>query len=92
MAINLKNLKFFSIIFFTVFCCGHKSEYNPKLVDYLKAERELRKHINQSDILQDSLQILQKSFKINPEKELKKLENNPDIWVKLLKEIDGEKQ
>jgi len=91
VAIALKNLKLFPVIALALFLCCGRVDYNPKLVDYLKAERELRKRINQNQGLEDSLSILQKNLKIDVKKELKKIEKNPEAWIKLFKEIDGEK-
>ncbi len=88
---SLKKLSFFLIIIPALFFYCKKVEYHPKLVDYLKAEREMRKHITQSQGLEDSLYVLQKNFKIDVKKELKKIEKNPEAWIKLLKAIDGEK-
>lgn len=60
-------------------------------MDYLKKERELRKHIGQNQELEDSLNILQKNLKIDVKKELKKIEKNPEAWIKLFKELDEER-
>lgn len=49
----------------------------------------MRKRVSQG--LEDSLYVLQKNFKIDLKKELKKIEKNPEAWTKLLKAIDGEK-
>ncbi len=68
-----------------------KSDYNPKLVDYLKAERELRKRIPANQGLADSLVALQKNYRMDVEKELRKLHDKPESWIKLLRAIDGEK-
>ncbi len=74
-----------------LFLICKKAEYDPKLVDYFKAERELKKHGIQNQALKDSLISLQKRLKIDLDKELKKLEGNPELWIKLLKAIDNEK-
>ncbi len=65
-------------------------EYNPKLVEYLKAERALKKRVGPHQGLNDSLKSLQTTLKIDVKKELKKIEKNPELWIKLLKAIDGE--
>lgn len=88
MAITNKII-FISILLFLVHCS--KADFNPKLVEYLKAERELKKNILPQQGLDDSLICLQKRFKIDVNKELKKIQNNPESWIKLLKAIDGEK-
>ncbi|MEO0122746.1 MAG: hypothetical protein ABIL69_01915 [candidate division WOR-3 bacterium] len=89
MAVNLKKPNIILIIVLAFFFSCKSSEYNPKLVDYLNAEREMRKRVSQG--LEDSLYVLQKNFKIDLKKELKKIEKNPEAWTKLLKAIDGEK-
>ena len=66
--------------------------YNPGLAQYLKAERELRRRVSAEQGLEDSLSVLRKKFQINVEKELAKIKNDPEAWLKLLKELqDGKK-
>lgn len=86
------NKKIFLPIFFFFLLFCKKADYNPKLVDYLKAERNLRINIIQEQELNDSLITLQKRFRIDVKEELKKLEKKPEAWVKLLKALDNEKQ
>lgn len=88
MAITKSTIFIIVLLFFV--CCSRNS-YNPKLVDYLKAERELRKNIPQNQGLEDSLVVLKQRFKIDINKEIEKLNGKPELWVKLLKAIDGEK-
>ncbi len=76
----------FPILLLSLFC-AKKSPYNPKLIEYLKAERELRSKIAPEEGLSDSIVNLQKRYRINPDKELKKLKENPDAWLKLCKEL-----
>ncbi|MGB9720931.1 MAG: hypothetical protein ACPL28_05565 [bacterium] len=92
MAINIKSKKFICAVFFGFLICCQKNDFNPKLVDYLKAERALRKTITQHQGLNDSLNVLEKRLGINAKKELKKLENKPEAWVNLLKALDNEKK
>jgi len=76
-------------IFFSLFCTKH--DYNPQLVDYLKAEKDLKKRVSKEQGLSDSIKVLQKKYRIDLEKELSKLKDNPKAWLKLLKELKGEK-
>ncbi|MCX7995485.1 MAG: hypothetical protein N3A65_06930 [candidate division WOR-3 bacterium] len=88
MALIRKILFIFLAIF--LLSCS-KGDINPRLVDYIKAERELRKKISQDKGLEDSLTAMKKRLKLNKDKELKQLEDRPDLWVKFLNMIDGEK-
>ncbi|MEO0185436.1 MAG: hypothetical protein ABIL22_02495 [candidate division WOR-3 bacterium] len=77
------------VLAFSLSC--QKDDHNPKLVDYLKAERILKKTIAQNQGLNDSLTVLEKRLGIDAKKELKKLEHKPETWVNLLKALDDEK-
>jgi hypothetical protein len=84
---------FVSVIFtvlFTSLSCP-KQDYNPELVKYLRAEKELRNRITEEQGLSDSLKRLQKKYNIDLDKELKTLSKNPEAWVKILKELKIEK-
>lgn len=84
------NLKVLVFVIAITISCGKKS-YNPHLVEYLKAERNLRKNVSEQEGLSDSIAALQKRYKINLEKEFSKLRDEPDGWLKLLKELGIEK-
>ena len=71
-----------SILFFAV--CAR--DYNPKLVEYLKAEKDTRRRIAPA-YLEDSIKVLQKKYHFDPEKELAILQRNPELWIKLIKEL-----
>ncbi|MGQ9465068.1 MAG: hypothetical protein ACUVQ3_01410 [bacterium] len=88
MAITKRTI--FILVLQFLLCCV-SNDFNPKLVDYLKAERELRKKIEQNQGLEDSLAVLQKRFQIDANKEIAKIKNKPELWVKLLKAIDSVK-
>jgi signal recognition particle receptor subunit beta len=64
-----------------------KSDYNPNLVEYIKAEKELRSRITEEQGLSDSIKILQQKYNIDLEEELSKLSDNPEDWIKLLKDL-----
>ena len=64
-----------------------KSDYNPNLVEYIKAEKELRSRITEEQGLSDSIKILQQKHNIDLEEELSKLSDNPEDWIKLLKDL-----
>ena len=68
-----------------------KQDYNPKLIEYLRAEKDLRNRISDKQILSDSINVLQKRYHIDPELELSKLKDNPDAWLKLVRELKIEK-
>ncbi len=84
------DLKFVIVIFAVLISCT-KQDYKPKLVEYLKAEKELRKRVSEEQGLNDSLTILQQKYDINLEKEISKFTDNPETWLKLLKELKIEK-
>lgn len=85
----VKNIILIPLFLLFVFCSTN--DFNPVLVDYIRAEREMKKKIPQNQGLDDSLIALQKRLKIDVDKELKKVKNRPELWIKLLKAIDGEK-
>lgn len=64
--------------------------YDPHLLEYLKAEKDLRTRITEEQGLNDSLRVLQQHYKINKEKELSKLKKNPEAWLQLIKDINIE--
>jgi hypothetical protein len=64
-----------------------KSDYNPNLVEYIKDEKELRSRITEEQGLSDSIKILQQKHNIDLEEELSKLSDNPEDWIKLLKDL-----
>jgi len=66
--------------------CGQR-DYNPNLVEYIKAEKELRSRITAEQGLSDSIKILQQKHNIDLEEELSKLSDNPEDWIKLLKDL-----
>lgn len=68
-----------------------KQDYNPKLIEYLRAEKDLRNKISDKQILSDSINVLQKRYHLDPELELSKLKDNPDAWLKLVRELKIEK-
>jgi hypothetical protein len=86
----VKKTSYWAIALLLFLVCK-KPQYNPKLVDYFKAERALKKQGIQTQALKDSLNILQKRLNIDLDKELKKLEGNPESWISLLKALDNEK-
>jgi hypothetical protein len=68
-----------------------KNEYNPRLVEYLRAEQDLRKRVSEEQGLEDSIKVLQRKYNVNLERELSKLNDNPEAWLELIKELKGEK-
>lgn len=64
--------------------------YHPRLVEYLKAEQRLRDRISEAKGLSDSLQALQAEFRIDRDKELERLRDDPDQWVEVLKALRNE--
>ncbi|MEO0162377.1 MAG: hypothetical protein ABIL39_09370 [candidate division WOR-3 bacterium] len=88
MAISKRFLFILPLLFF--FSCSGE-DINPKLLEYFKTEKELRKNINSEKELNDSLSALKTRLKIDPDKELKRFASKPELWLKFLKAIDGEK-
>jgi hypothetical protein len=66
--------------------CGQR-DYNPKLIEYIEAEKELRSRITEEQGLSDSIKILQQKHNIDLEEELSKLSDNPEEWIKLFKDL-----
>ena len=64
-----------------------ETRYNPDLLAYLKAEKELRAAVNLEVQLRDSLVILQKRFRIDPHTELSKFSDHPELWIDLIEEL-----
>jgi len=68
-----------------------RENYNPRLPEYLRAERDLRQRVNEEDGLTDSIKVLQQRYKINLEKEFSRMQSHPKAWLKLLEELKIEK-
>jgi hypothetical protein len=64
--------------------------YDPHLLEYLKAEKDLRTRISEEQGLNDSIRVLQQRYKIHREKALSKLKKNPEEWLRLIKDINIE--
>lgn len=84
------NWKLIVIIFATIFFCA-QHKYSQKLVEYLKAEKELRKRVTEEQGLSDSIKVLQQKYDIDLDKELSRLRDNPEAWIELFEELKGEK-
>jgi len=61
------------------------------LAAYLKEERELRKRVDENEGLNDSITNLQQRYNMDVEKEISKLNDNPEVWLRLLEELNIEK-
>lgn len=68
-----------------------KNDYNPGLIEYLRAEKDLRLRVNEPQGLNDSIKVLQQKYHIDSGKELARLKDNPDRWLKLIKALSIEK-
>lgn len=81
------------LIFFivSVMLVCTKQDYNPKLVEYLRKTRELHERLTEQEGLDDSIKVLQRKYKIDLDKELSKLRDDPEGWIKLLKELKVER-
>lgn len=75
------------ILLFSSYC--EKKIYNPKLPEYLRAEKKLRNRIAPEQGLEDSILMLKKNYRIDLEQEFKKFKDNPELWQKLLKELSN---
>ncbi len=73
-----------------LFYAACAKNYNPKLVEYLKAEKELRQRVAPANGLDDSIKVLQKKYPFNLQKEIAMLQQNPELWIKLIKELKSE--
>lgn len=54
---------------------------------YLQQEKRLRATIRNTQILEDSLKIMKKRYKIDPDHELMRLQKEPADWVELLRKL-----
>jgi hypothetical protein len=73
------------ISFVLLFCTKHN--YHPRLIEYLKAEKDLRTRIAEEQGLEDSIKVLQQKYNIDLDEELAKLRENPEDWIEVLKEL-----
>ncbi len=85
------HFKHLSITIAVIFLSCTREARNPHLVEYLREERRLRKRIDEKEGLSDSIAILQQRYNIDIEKEISKLNDNPDAWLELLEELKIEK-
>lgn len=60
---------------------------HPDLVDYLRAEKELRMRVKLETQILDSMIVLQRTYRIDPEVELAKLTDRPELWIDLIEEL-----
>ncbi|UCC11680.1 MAG: hypothetical protein JSW02_10070 [candidate division WOR-3 bacterium] len=60
---------------------------HPDLADYLRAEKELRIRIKLEAQILDSLIALQRIYRIDPDAELAKLSDRPEMWIDLIEEL-----
>lgn len=54
---------------------------------YLQQEKRLRAKIRNTQLLEDSLEIMKKRYKIDPNHELMRLQKKPADWVELLRKL-----
>ena len=73
----------------TAACSG--TTLSPRLVSYLKAEKNLRIRIAPGESQADSLFNLRRKYHINPELAIARLHGNPELWDKLFKELKSAK-
>ncbi len=60
---------------------------HPDLADYLRAEKELRMRVKLEAQILDSLIVLQRTHRIDPDAELAKLSDRPEMWIELIEEL-----
>lgn len=87
----ISHFKYLGIIIVVIFLNCGKETLNPHLVEYLREERKLRRRINENEGLSDSISLLQQRYNIDIEKEISKLNDNPDRWLELLEELKIER-
>jgi hypothetical protein len=61
--------------------------YSPKLPVYLKAEKALRSRVTPEQGLEDSIDMLAAKFNIRTDRELARLRNDPQSWVRLIDDL-----
>uniref|UniRef100_A0A7C4XEL0 Uncharacterized protein n=1 Tax=candidate division WOR-3 bacterium TaxID=2052148 RepID=A0A7C4XEL0_UNCW3 len=90
MEVDKNRFILLTLLIFAFFTFCKKAPYSPRLPEYIKAEKELRKDITPEQGLDDSIANLQKKYRIELKRELEKLKNNPESWLRLIKELtDG---
>ena len=65
----------------------HKPDRIAILAEFLKEEKRLRENESSVQVLRDSLKILEEKYKIDRDAELRKLADDPNEWVNLLREL-----
>ncbi len=63
---------------------------HPDLADYLRAEKELRMRVKLEAQMIDSLIALQRTYRIDPDAELAKLSDRPELWIDLIEDLKGD--
>ena len=76
-----------SVIICTLFC---ERGVNERFIAFLKEEQRMRDRIQHPYVLRDSLEALEKRFRIDKDAELEYLEKHPDLWVEVLKALRNE--
>lgn len=73
-----------------VFLFCTEDDHIGQLAAYLTEEREMRRRVSENEGLNDSLSDLQQRYNIDREKEISKLHDNPEVWLRLLEELNIE--
>ena len=70
-----------------LFCPGCAKRDYQGFIAYLKAEQQLRVNNIDEQTLQSQIKALQENYKINPDYEIEKINNNQEMWVVFLTEL-----
>ena len=75
-----------SIVIIICATCSRRDP-TPDFAKYLQQEKRLREKIRNTQVLEDSLEVITKRYNIDPEHELLRLQKEPADWVELLREL-----
>lgn len=75
---------------FIFLSCSKKNSYEG-LIEYIKAERDLRSRIGQIHGIEDSVKVLSEKHGIDLSKSYNDLIDHPEAWVDILQALKNEK-
>ncbi len=81
----LSALGFFSLT--CLACIGKDTDSVDRLSLYFREELRLRNKLPDPSVREDSLAIIRAKYKIEPESELRRLQEKPELWLRLLKDL-----
>lgn len=77
-------------VFFTSAGCARKSPH-AKLVEYIKAEKDLRDRLGNESSISDSIKVLGEKYGIDLNESLAELTDDPEAWLDILQNLKNAK-